>query len=526
MRRIWLTSAVLFVIFLVACSGEPSSNVTVVIDPGLLETTLGISGDLTAASTESNNVASASFDGESFSYFSDQLIVKFSDAKEQDKFLKKFGGTVLNSGAIPAPPASADPKKVRKIPDLGYRLVRLASPLIDNNKLAKKLEKLGMKGKATFSSQEAANLFDLQLRVGEKEFGVIASAEVNSLVQPTGYIEHIKSYNTDNYWWLNDTTTRVTAAWQLRSNPIIDGDGVAIAILDIGFDVSNYDLTSYDPYRNLNVNPSRYVSTYNFANSSYAMPFSDDCAGSCWHGYRASLLAGGARGNQYGRAGVAPNADLILFRIAGGDYKISIYNAGWAVDTAVAWGADVISMSFISRTPSGVGVPGTYLGAALARSYNAGVVNIAAAGNDNQALNGGRWPWVLYPVPAIWSTVIAVGAVNIDRNKSSYSNYGSDVDIWAPAGENSNMTEIAPRPDADCYSSSQCAFVDTRSTFNGTSAATPIVAGVAALMKQVKPSLNTAQVKDIMQRTARRDSSSGLWVVDARAAVQYVLSNP
>lgn len=120
-----------------------------------------------------------------------------------------------------------------------------------------------------------------------------------------------------------------------------------------------------------------------------------------------------------------------------------------------------------------------------------------------------------------------MGAVNIDRNKSSYSNYGSDVDIWAPAGESSgNRTEIAPRPISYCYSSSQCAFVDIGGTFNGTSAAAPIVAGVAALMKQAKPSLNTAQVKDIMQRTARRDSSSGLWVVDARAAVQYVLSNP
>lgn len=402
MQRIRLLGAFLFLAFLVACSSEPISKVEVVIDPGLLTSTFGESGNLSAASTGVDNISVASFDGEVFSYFSNQLIVKFTDVKEQDKFMQKFGGTVLNTGTVPAPPASADPKKVRKLPALGYSLVRLASPLTDNAKLAKKLEKLGMKGKATFSSQEAANLFDIYLRTGEKEFGVTAFAEVNSLVQPTGYIEHVKSYNTDNFWWLNDTTTRVTAAWQLRSSPIIDGDGVAIAILDVGFDVNNYDLTSYDPYRNLNVNPSRYVSTYNFANSSYIMPFSDDCAsGSCWHGHSTSLLAGGARGNQYGRAGVAPNSDLILLRFAGSNNELSAYNAGWAVDTAVAWGADVINMSFKFSTPGGVGIPGTYFGAALQRSYNAGVVNIAAAGNDNQALNGGRWPWVLYPLPAI-----------------------------------------------------------------------------------------------------------------------------
>jgi hypothetical protein len=53
------------------------------------------------------------------------------------------------------------------------------------------------------------------------------------------------------------------------------------------------------------------------------------------------------------------------------------------------------------------------------------------------------------------------------------------------------------------------------------------VAGVAALMKQLKPSLNTAQVREIMIATARRDSPSPEvgTIVDARSAVQYVLTH-
>jgi Subtilase family len=427
MRGIRLLGVFLFILFLVGCSGEPNAGVTVVIDPSLLNSTLGISGDLMAASADSPNLASASFDGETFSYFSDQLIVRFSDAKEQDKFLKKFGGTVLNDGAIPAPPASADPKKIRKFPDLGYMLISIASPLADNTKLAKRLEKLGMKGKATFSSQEAANLFDLQLRVGEKEFGVDVSAEPNGIMQTAGYPEHTNIdsssstsfQNTDAFWWLNDTTTKVTAAWGLRSNPPIDGRGVAIAILDGGFDANNYDVTGYNPFFSGTFIRSRTVSTYNFTINSYSLPAFDDCAsGSCWHGYGATALAGGARGNQYGRAGVAPRADLMLFRIIANDgvarNLYSFYNAGWAVDTAIAWGADVISMSFYAYTPGAVGIPGSYLGAALQRSYNAGVINIACGANDNRFFNGGRWPWVTYPIPGVWSTVIMVGAINID----------------------------------------------------------------------------------------------------------------
>jgi hypothetical protein len=112
MQKIRLSVAFFFIVVLVACSGNPSERVTVVIEPELLQTTLGISGDLTAAGAEKQNLASASFDGQAFSYFSDQLIIKVPNDKALDKFLKQFGGILLNDGAIPAPDALLTRKRL------------------------------------------------------------------------------------------------------------------------------------------------------------------------------------------------------------------------------------------------------------------------------------------------------------------------------------------------------------------------------------------------------------------------------
>jgi subtilisin family serine protease len=391
---------------------------------------------------------------------------------------------------------------------LGYRLIGVSAPVVDNEKLAKRLEKKGMKGKAAFSSQQAANLFDLYLRFGNKEFGSGAIAEPNVLIQ-SAYAEHTTVdgstptafEDTANYWWLNNETLRVSSlggAWALRNtrvpgSPLIDGSGVAIAILDAGFNQNSYDLVGIDPFNFTSVT-SRSISRYSFLERSYNIPITGDCGtDACWHGYFVAGMAGAARANRFGMAGVSPNADMILLRIVGSNGRLSMYNAGWAVDTAVAWGADVINMSFSAYTLGAVGVPGTYLGAALQRSYNAGVINVAAAGNDNRFFNGGRYPWITYPVPAVWSTVIAVGSIERDRSKSSYSNYGSDIDIWAPG---SSKLDALPDPGYGCFSNNQCAFTAANAFNSGTSIAAPLVAGAAALMKQVKPSLNTAHYAD------------------------------
>ncbi|MGL4611821.1 MAG: S8 family serine peptidase [Trueperaceae bacterium] len=122
MAKVRLVLGVLFVLVLAACSGEPQSRVTVVIDPGLFgdSASLRSGRDLTTAAITGPGIEAISIDGQTMSYMSNQLIVKFPTTKAQEDFLKRFGGTVLNTGAIPAAPATVDPKKIRKLPDLGY----------------------------------------------------------------------------------------------------------------------------------------------------------------------------------------------------------------------------------------------------------------------------------------------------------------------------------------------------------------------------------------------------------------------
>jgi serine protease len=154
---------------------------------------------------------------------------------------------------------------------------------------------------------------------------------------------------------------------------------------------------------------------------------------------------------------------------------------------------------------------------------------VAGIGNDERYFNGGRWPWVTYPIPAIWDDVLSVGAINNTRRKSSYSSWGTDVDVWAPGGGDATgapFIEIAPSPTYYCYyyqNNHQCKyFGGEHNDFNGTSAATPIVAGVIALMKQVDPTLTPNEIESIIKSTARTDSPTPdlvTRIVDARRAV-------
>jgi len=135
-------------------------------------------------------------------------------------------------------------------------------------------------------------------------------------------------------------------------------------------------------------------------------------------------------------------------------------------------------------------------------------------GNDNLWVGNSNWWWDKKPVPASWSTVIGVGATDSDRLKAGYSNWGPEVDIWAPAGDYHSSTGATPERirtalnrGKACYPQVlRCADVANElSEFSGTSAAAPFVAGAIALMKQVNPSLNRAQVQDILQRTSYKN---------------------
>jgi len=128
-----------------------------------------------------------------------------------------------------------------------------------------------------------------------------------------------------------------------------------------------------------------------------------------------------------------------------------------------------------------------------------------------------------YNVPCSRSEVICVGAIDKNGMRKNYSHYGPYVDIWAPAGYVSTVNQDSyHRPnDNDDYG------MDELSMFDGTSCATPWVAGIVAMMKALNRDLKTDEVRTILQATAHSsiDPLVTPGYVDALAALKMAKPN-
>jgi serine protease len=169
--------------------------------------------------------------------------------------------------------------------------------------------------------------------------------------------------------------------------------------------------------------------------------------------------------------------------------------------------ADVVNMS--------LGAPGVsaVLQQACDAAAAAGCLLVAAAGNDNSGDPGS---------PAVFDSVLSVGAVDLVKARAPYSNFHTSVDIWAPGGDMTADLNADGFPDGVL----SCGADDQGNTFfvfeNGTSMASPHVAGVAALVKAAAPSLNASQIRSVLLSSTAAGSGlpNGGRVVDALAAVQ------
>jgi hypothetical protein len=213
-------------------------------------------------------------------------------------------------------------------------------------------------------------------------------------------------------------------------------------------------------------------------------------------------VAGIAAGQPVGGfSGIAPNARILAIRalaktIRGADNSVSAFatssNVAAAVRLATQQGAAVINMSFGFNRQSGIE------NNALDFARESGAILVAAIGNDGAE---GR---DLYP--ARHPGVIAVGASAADGSRWPGSQTGSHLFIMAP-GEDVMSTDLG----------------GTFQTRSGTSIACAIVAGVAALMKSVKPKMTPDQAAATLKQTAssgdNRDDETGWGLVNATRAV-------
>ena len=143
-----------------------------------------------------------------------------------------------------------------------------------------------------------------------------------------------------------------------------------------------------------------------------------------------------------------------------------------------------------------------------------GTTVVVASGNSND--NSTNYN------PGNCSGVVNVAATNRNGSRAYYSNYGSNVDVAAPGGAMSYAND--PNGVLSTYNSgTSTPGSDTYGYSQGTSMATPHVAGVAALIKEANPSASPDDVENILKQTARSFPGScggcGVGIVDANGAV-------
>jgi thermitase len=245
-------------------------------------------------------------------------------------------------------------------------------------------------------------------------------------------------------------------------------ESTVIAILDTGIDLHHPDLQS-----------KVLSGGRDFVNDDF------DATDDHWHGTHVAGIAAAETNNNEGIAGVAWNCKLLPVKVmhegdpAWGRYSWIIDGIRWAADE----GVDVINLSLGGTSESAL------MREALNYAKAAGVVIVAAAGNEDD--------FVYYPA-AYDEYCIAVAATDWNDERPWWSNPGPELDVAAPGDE---IISCAPTwywgPGSFPYGYAE-----------GTSAAAPHVAGLAALIKDLKPWLTVDEIMDIIRYTAE-DVNSG-----------------
>jgi len=314
------------------------------------------------------------------------------------------------------------------------------------------------------------DIYDLKTKIG-RSWSLVSEVYTEKIpfIIPTCGLPNDPLY--PNQWNLNQMQ------WHEDYNKCTNN--VVVAVIDEGCELNHPDLNFSSPGINLNTMMPTGASTGN-------------------HGTACAGIAVGVTNNSQGISGVSGKSKLLPLAVVTWS-TVEIANG---INYAATYGADVISMSF------GVYDSWNYwnyalIDAEIVYAHNLGVFMCAATGNENN-LSLNRFP-SKHPL------VVSVGGSNREDvrkhvgDTSSESWWGACAGLELYQSSWVGVSVVAPCleiPTTDILGVSGYSSGDYTNGFNGTSSATPQVAGLAALLKAHYPMMNAIDLRKIIEQSA------------------------
>lgn len=291
----------------------------------------------------------------------------------------------------------------------------------------------------------------------------------------------------NDYFYLSDQWNMEKVGLEPVWDDYRGNDQIVVAVLDTGLNLDHEDMKSLvwvneDETGNNDKDDdgNGYIDDvygYNLIKESPNINDDND------HGTAVNSIIGANTDNGLGIAGVNWRISLMQVKVASASGTASLYDIAQGIYYAVDNGADVINMSLGSQTDRG------FLEDAVKYAHDQGILMVAASGNSTSSSSVSDF--VLYP--AAYDEVMAVGATDMYdevanlTNSTFISHSGNNLDLVAPGVE----ILTADGDSEDGYK-----------IFDGTSMASPHVAGVAALMLSKNADLSDMEIWNILTETA------------------------
>jgi subtilisin family serine protease len=296
------------------------------------------------------------------------------------------------------------------------------------------------------------------------------------------YIYHVCAKLNDFFYpdqWALEKI-KIPEAWEIEKG----SEDITIAVIDTGVDYNHEDLKpriwinkGEIPNNNIDDDKNGYIDDvrgWNFFDSPDdirnlgQIGGNNDPMDESGHGTNVSGIIAAIPDNSVGVAGITWGCKIMPLKA--GNKFFEDDDLACAIVYAVENGARIINMSWGGDEQSYV------IRDVIQYAYDRNCVLVGAIGNDNQSK-------IIYP--AAYKNVISVGATDSQDQKSSFSNYGTGIDIVAPG------TRIFSTVPKNSYSD-----------WSGTSMATPVVSGVIALVLSKRPGLTNTEVDQILRASS------------------------